>query len=112
MVDHGGRGVGAMKAEVQLRREPDHRRDARHAAQYPGEVASGSEAVVATVTDLSRSGCRVVIAEALQPDSVIWLKVGGHGPVMARVVWYDGTAAGCEFAGKLHPDVVDSLLAG
>ncbi len=102
-----------MKAEVQLGREPDHRRDARHVAQHEGEIgASGAGTLPATVTDLSRSGCRVVIDQALAPESVIWLKVAGHGPFMARVVWYDGTAAGCEFAGKLHPEVVNSLLTG
>jgi hypothetical protein len=100
-------------AEVQLSREPDSRREARHAAQYEGEVGvTGAGKLPAIVTDLSHAGCRVVTDGALTPESVIWLKVGGHGPFMARVVWYDGTAAGCEFAGKLHPEVMNSLLAG
>jgi hypothetical protein len=102
-----------MKAEVQPGRELDPRREARHVAQHEGEVsATGAGKLPAVVTDLSHAGCRVVVDRALTPESVIWLKVGAHGPFMARVVWYDGTAAGCEFAGKLHPEIVNSLLAG
>jgi hypothetical protein len=95
-----------MKAEIQTMLDIEHRRDARHAAHHQGEIGS----VHGTVTDLSRSGCRVLTEIALLPESVVWIKVGGHGPFMARVVWYDGMAAGCEFSGKLHPDLVQELL--
>ncbi len=103
-----------MRAELQVRRRADdNRRDARHLAHRDGEIeALGTDSLPGTVTDLSRSGFRIVIDEPLSPESVVWLKVGEHGPYMARVVWNDGTAAGCEFAGKLHPDVVDRLLKG
>ncbi len=101
-----------MQAEIQVRREADHRRDARHLAHRDGEVEPvGSDGVPAVVTDLSRSGFRALIDEPLSPESVVWLKVGEHGPFMARVVWYDGSAAGCEFAGKLQPEVFRHMLA-
>jgi hypothetical protein len=99
-----------MRAEIQTTPETggdtEHRRDARHAGHYQGEIGS----LQGVVTDLSRSGCRVLTDEPLAPDSVVWIKVGGHGPFMARIVWYDGKAAGCEFSGKLHPDLVQGLL--
>ena len=101
-----------MQAVIQMRRE-DPRREARHFAHRDGEIEPvGSDSVAGVVTDLSRSGFRIVIDEPLAPESVVWLKVGEQGPFMARVVWYDGTAAGCEFAGRLHPDVVAGLLEG
>ena len=102
-----------MRAEIYLRRETEYRRDPRHFAHRDGEVEPvGADRVPAVVTDLSRSGCRIVVDEPLSPESVIWLQVGGHGPFMARVVWYDGVAAGCEFAAKLHSEVIGSLLEG
>jgi hypothetical protein len=54
----------------------------------------------------------MIVDKPLAADSVVWLKVGGYGPFMARVVWYDGTAIGCEFAGKLQADVESKLLGG
>jgi hypothetical protein len=105
--------VLSMQAEIQLRRKPDPRRESRHFAHRDGEIEPvGASCVPGVVTDLSRSGFRIVVDEPLAPEAVVWLKVGEHGPFMARVVWYDGAAAGCEFAGQLHPDVVAALLEG
>jgi hypothetical protein len=102
-----------MQAEIQLRREPDPRRESRHFAHRDGEIEpAGADCVPGVVTDLSRSGFRIIVDEQLVPEAVVWLKVGEHGPFMARVVWYDGTAAGCEFAGQLLPNVVAALLEG
>jgi hypothetical protein len=99
-----------MRAEIQLGGATDHRRDARHSSHRSGELESAeAKCLPAVVTNLSRSGCRVVIDQPLAADSVIWLKIADHGPFMARIVWHDGTAAGCEFAGKLHPDLVARL---
>lgn len=102
-----------MQAEIEVRRGAETRRDARQFAHRDGEVEPvGSDSLPGVVTDLSRSGFRMVVDEPLTPESVVWLKVGGHGPFMARVVWYDGTAVGCEFAGQLQPAVVSQLLEG
>lgn len=99
-----------MQAVIEVRGE-DPRGESRHFAHRDGEIGpAGSNSVSGVVTDLSRSGFRIVVDEPLAPESVVWLKVGGHGPFMARVVWYDGIAAGCEFAGKLHPEIVERLL--
>lgn len=102
-----------MQAEIQLNRVPDDRREERHLAYRDGEIEPvGSDRVPAVVTDLSRAGFRAVVEEPLSPESVIWLKVGEYGPYMARVVWYDGIAAGCEFAGRLHPHEFRHILYG
>ncbi len=102
-----------MQAEIQLHRVSDDRRDSRHVAYRDGEIEpAGADSVPAKVTDLSRAGFRAVVDEPLSPESVIWLKVGEYGPFMARVVWYDGSAAGCEFAGKLHPHEFRHILYG
>ena len=102
-----------MRAEIEVRRVDEPRRDARQFAHRDGEVEPiGSDSLAGVVTDLSRSGFRMVIDQPLAPESVVWLKLGGHGPFMARVVWYDGAAIGCEFAGKLQAEVVGRLLEG
>jgi hypothetical protein len=102
-----------MRAQLQVLRESEDRHDERKFAHRDAEIEPiGSDGVPGIVTDLSRSGFRIVVDEPLAAESVVWLKVGEIGPFMARVVWYDGTAAGCEFAGKLHPDIVARLLQG
>lgn len=102
-----------MRAELQVQKIEDDRREERSFAHRDGELEPvGSDGVPGIVTDLSRSGFRIVVDEPVAPESVVWLKIGGLGPFMARVVWYDGAAAGCEFAGRLHPDVVAGLLRG
>lgn len=94
-----------MKAEIQKTADAERRRDPRHEAQQDGEIGQ----VHGVVTNVSPNGCRVLTDVALAPDSVVWIKMGEHGPFMARVVWYDGQAAGCEFSGKLQPELVQEL---
>ncbi len=104
--------VTDMRAELQVQKY-DERRDERSFAHRDVELEPiGSDSVPGIVTDLSRSGFRIVVDEPVTPESVVWLKIGELGPFMARVVWYDGGAAGCEFASKLHPDIVARLLQG
>jgi len=100
-----------MQGEIEVRREGETRRDARQVAQHEGEVAAtGSDSLKGVVTNLSRSGFRMLVDEPIAPETVVWLKVGGYGPFMARVVWYDGSAIGCEFAGKLQAEIEAKLL--
>jgi hypothetical protein len=102
-----------MRAELQVQKIAEERRDERRFAHRDVELEPvGSDSVPGIVTDLSRSGFRILVDEPVSPESVVWLKIGEVGPFMARVVWYDGVAAGCEFAGKLHPDIVAALLRG
>jgi len=100
-----------MQGEIEVRRDGETRRDARQVAQREGEVgATGSDSLKGVVTNLSRSGFRMLVDEPIAPESVVWLKIGGYGPFMARVVWYDGSAIGCEFAGKLQAEIEAKLL--
>lgn len=101
-----------MRAELRVQVNDD-RRDERRFAHHDVELEPiGSSSVTGTVTNLSCSGFRILVDETLTPESVVWLKLADLGPLMARVVWYDGMAAGCEFAGKLHPEIVARLLQG
>jgi hypothetical protein len=98
-----------MKAEIQktpdIGSEPERRRDLRHDSNQDSAIGQ----VQGVVTNVSCQGCRVLTDEPLAPDSVVWIRMGDHGPFMARVVWHDGTAAGCEFSGKLSPALVEEL---
>lgn len=96
-----------MKAEIQTTPHigDERRRDPRHPARHEGEIGQ----VQGVVTNVSAHGCRVLTDDPMTPDSVVWIRMGEHGPFMARVVWYDAGAAGCEFSGKLPPDLVQEL---
>jgi hypothetical protein len=102
-----------MRAELQVQKLGDERRDERRFAHRDGELEPvGADSVPGIVTDLSRSGFRILVDEAVAPESVVWLKIADTGPFMARVVWYEDGAAGCEFASRLHPNIVAGLLQG
>jgi len=88
----------------------EHRASERHGTRMEAGVRRGSIRLPATVTDLSATGFRVATDEKLPVDSVMWIKLGALAPLMARVVWSDGLAAGCVFAAPLHPSVMEQLL--
>ena len=100
-----------VRAELQLSRS-DQRDSERYDLHVEAGVRrSGSIAVPAVVTDLSRTGFRVEAEERLPLDTVVWLKLGTLAPLMARVVWSEKLVAGCRFSAPLHPSVVDQFVA-
>ncbi|HEY0269358.1 MAG TPA: hypothetical protein VGC10_00030, partial [Sphingomonas sp.] len=69
-----------MRAELQVRKIHDERSEERRLAHRDVELEpAGSDSVAGVVTDLSRSGFRIVTGEALIPESVVWLKIGDLG---------------------------------
>lgn len=88
----------------------ENRSGARFDTRMEAGVRHGSSRIPAIVTDLSAAGFRVATEETLPAGAVVWVRLGALAPLMARVVWSDGPAAGCVFAAPLHPSVMEQLL--
>jgi hypothetical protein len=89
----------------------DTRRMPRRAVAFSVFVRdSGSSAVQGRVTDLSLDGCRVEGAGAFDLHSQFWLKLSGHAPIRAQVLWSDAEAMGCSFIPPLDQGTFENLV--
>ena len=90
----------------------DGRRLPRRAVAFSVFVRdSGAAAIPARVTDLSVEGCRVEEAGApLALHSQFWLKLAGHAPIRAQVLWSDDGAMGCLFTPPLDTATFENLV--
>ena len=89
----------------------DSRRLPRRAVAFSVFVRdSGAAAVSARVTDLSLEGCRVEGAGPLGLHSQFWLKLAGHAPIRAQVLWTDEEAMGCSVTPPLDSGTFEDLV--
>ena len=89
----------------------DTRRLPRRAVAFSVFVRdSGALAVNGRVTDLSVEGCRVEGAGAFELHSQFWLKLAGHAPIRAQVLWSDEEAMGCSFIPPLDEGTFENLV--
>jgi hypothetical protein len=70
---------------------------------------SGSRAAKIRVSDLTQDGCRVVLADAPEVGTEVWLKVTGLNPLRANVAWARDGEAGCEFSIPLDAETLEAL---
>ncbi|MCA1748969.1 MAG: PilZ domain-containing protein, partial [Sphingomonadales bacterium] len=70
----------------------------------------GDHRTYADVLDLSTHGFRVQAPIALAKGTHVWLNLPGLEAKSARVVWSDGSQAGCEFETPFHPSVFERIV--
>ncbi len=70
----------------------------------------GTGPASATVSDLSRFGCRVLCQRPYHPGARINLTLPGLAAVDAHVVWCRKRVMGLEFDHPLHEAVADHLI--
>ena len=83
------------------------RRIVNIAAALREEEATTSRAVV---LDISVGGCRLQTEGAIKAGGEVWLKLPGLETRRSRIVWTDGTLAGCEFEMPLHAGELALLM--
>ena len=89
----------------------DSRRLPRRAVAFSVFVRdSGAGTVQGRVTDLSPQGCRVEGAGEFDLHGQIWLKLGGHAPIRAQVLWVDESFMGCLFIPELDGATFETLV--
>lgn len=71
----------------------------------------GEHRARAEILDLSTHGFRIEASIAMARDMQVWLTIPGFEPKAARVVWVEGSFAGCEFETPFHPSVLERIVA-
>ncbi|MCB2088803.1 MAG: PilZ domain-containing protein [Sphingomonadaceae bacterium] len=72
---------------------------------------SGGRAFQTVVHDLSISGFSATSISRMHPGQICWLTLPGLESLMAEVVWWENSIAGCAFYDLLSPIVHDNILA-
>jgi len=70
----------------------------------------GATIMDADVRDLSTGGFMAETALALEPGTIVWLKLPGLEPQNSRVAWAKDGKVGCEFSTPLHPLTLEMLV--
>ena len=61
--------------------------------------------------DLSTAGCRVELVEELELGEPLMTRVPELEPLVGAVRWKKGAIAGLEFSRRMHPAVLDAVVA-
>lgn len=102
----------AITGELEFATDGERERVAQRAAidMDVGLREMGSTRISARILDLSTHGFRAETLSRLCPRTSVWLTLPGLAPQLARVVWSDGSLAGCQFVAPLHPAVFAQVL--
>jgi len=89
----------------------DHRRYLRGDVHIVAQIREkGYGHHQAKVSDLSRSGCRVITPMYLNADNSIFITIPGFAPLEARIAWHEREEYGCHFVNELHEAIFDHIL--
>ena len=86
----------------------EQRRASRHAVAFDIQArGKGCRHLPATLTSISRFGCRVVGAALSKSDHLVWVRIPGLESQAAELRWSDQGRAGLAFRYPLHAAVAD-----
>jgi hypothetical protein len=72
--------------------------------------AAGGRWHTRRITDLSITGFRLAWAPEMKVGVRMWIRVAGLEPLAARIIWRNGSQAGCEFLVPLNPYVFEHVV--
>lgn len=88
-------------------RSYDRRSAARVDFGRPGTVRIGdAPPIEATVSDLTREGCRLVTDATLAPGQKVQVGIAHLGLTAGQIVWYGEYGYGCKFDAPLAPGAI------
>jgi hypothetical protein len=64
----------------------------------------------AMISDLSRSGCRIITPMYLNPERALYITLPGFTPLEARIKRKVKEEYGCEFVMQLHEAIYDHII--
>ncbi len=79
----------------------DRQRHPRHSTMCPGELISGDRTVECTVLNISVGGAKLRLAESIETNSRVRLRINRVGEFTGRVAWRNGDTMGIEFQDDL-----------
>lgn len=71
----------------------------------------GATLVECEVQNLSTDGFMAEMSLALEPGTVVWLKLPGLEPQNSKVIWAEDGKAGFQFANPVHPATIELVVA-
>lgn len=90
----------------------DRRKHYRHKVRWWGQIEVGTERFACTVSDLSRSGARVCVAQPVIAMELVRLEMPPFGDFEGKVVWSSDGVVGIEFAAEEHHRVAKLVASG
>jgi len=63
------------------------------------------------VDDVSTAGCRVELVEDMELGEPLITRFPQLEPLVGAVRWKDGATSGLQFSRRMHPAVLDALVA-
>jgi len=85
----------------ELAKQEDLQKHPRYATLCPGTLVVGAEEVACEVLNISVGGAKIRVAEPIDADTPVCLKIQHVGEFSGRVAWCNGTTLGVEFQVEL-----------
>lgn len=63
------------------------------------------------IEDLSMAGCRVELVESAELGELLITRLPQLEPLVGTLRWADGRIAGLAFSKRMHPAVLDAMVA-
>ena len=90
--------------------QPDRRQHKRTHVLFLGHLISGDRSVPGVLFDLSAGGARMRLAEPLEPDSAITLRLANRLDFHVEVAWHRDDMVGLKF--REAPARIAATMAG
>ncbi len=99
------------KAQLAILPVPEGRSAERRIVNLAARLREpGARIAEAEVRDLSTDGFMAETELALEPGTIVWLKLPGLEAQNSRVVWAEDGKAGFQFANPLHPATLELVV--
>ena len=72
---------------------------------------AGARTSPVIVIDMSVGGFKAEVGDEVEEGAEVWLKVQGFEAKRSRVIWRNGSEAGCEFETPLHQRELELITA-
>jgi hypothetical protein len=90
----------------------DRRKHHRHEVTWWGQVEVGTDRFACSVSDLSQSGAKIRVAQAMIANEPVRLGLPPYGGFEGEVVWTNDGVIGIRFAAEEHHRVAKLIASG
>jgi hypothetical protein len=85
----------------ELAKQENRQKHPRHATRCPGTLISGDQEVDCEVLNISVGGAKIRMAQSIETNSHVRVRILRVGEFTGRVAWRNGTTLGVEFQDEL-----------
>lgn len=97
----------------ELAKQENRQKHPRHATRCPGTLISGDQEVDCEVLNISVGGAKIRMAQSIETNSHVRVRILRVGEFTGRVAWRNGTTLGVEFQDELTElaRIVEDILS-